>query len=465
MKDKRGFTLVEVIATITILGVITMISLPIISSIQSQFRNTKYDKYKDSLESAAKLYIDSKSKDEFGNQNSGCVDVPYQKLLDQKLIDEIDIVDTTCNNAETFVRVKKSNDTYDFTSKVVCTKGETEVYRSDTTDGLVCDGTIDEEGPEITFHEDGNMTLKKTHSTTIRISDPFGYAANLEIKYYWIDASENIVAGSEKKKEFKNPEQTSASPKLEVTVPSPSNLNGLYRLRVEPIFVSDSLSNKTTEIATSQAFNFDNMGPTITAFTITSRKSGFNSRETNVKVAAVDPAGVQQVCYSTTNNVSGCSWHNSESHTFTKTFSQAEGSGATNTLYAFAKDNLGNISAVKTTNYTLYKECNNESLKYTDCDGYTDIPSKPCTVSHGNGWGLKGANCKRRDKYTAKVCGTIQRACPCDSWCTNNNVPFDPANKPEYNGYWEGYGGSCKRPPCSEGVLCANNACLDISQY
>ena len=45
---KRGFTLVEVIVTITILGVVTLVALPVITGLKSQFDTSKYRVYESS---------------------------------------------------------------------------------------------------------------------------------------------------------------------------------------------------------------------------------------------------------------------------------------------------------------------------------------------------------------------------------------------------------------------------------
>ena len=51
MKNKNGFTLVEVLVTITILGIVTLISLPVISAISGKLNDNKLDTYKGIIES------------------------------------------------------------------------------------------------------------------------------------------------------------------------------------------------------------------------------------------------------------------------------------------------------------------------------------------------------------------------------------------------------------------------------
>ncbi|MBR6948807.1 MAG: type II secretion system protein [Bacilli bacterium] len=215
-----------------------------------------------------------------------------------------------------------------------------------------------------------------------------------------------------------------------------------------------------------QHLKIDKSKPKVSTFNVASTRS-FNSRYVTVTVAGTDTggSGINKVCYSLTNNINNCNWKGTTSSgSFSVTFSAGEGSGTNYTVYAFVSDNAGNNSTSSSKGYRLYSNCTNKKL---NCNYGWDDGSRPCTVGHGNGWGKKGRYCYYFDVYTGARCNSELRTCPCDSWCDRDgmtNIPFDPAHQPQYNKYWQGYGGSCVRPFCGS-VLCENDACRPANAY
>ena len=116
--NKHGFTLVELIVVIAIMGVILILALPQVSRIQSANKNKKYETYKESLESAAKIYIDNHTKDLFGNNPTGCITIKYSDLKRDNLIKDFAEEGVVCSNDdETFVDVTKY---FDFSCIHMC---------------------------------------------------------------------------------------------------------------------------------------------------------------------------------------------------------------------------------------------------------------------------------------------------------------------------------------------------------
>ncbi len=79
-RNNKGFTLVELLVTISILGIVSVMAMPIIRNIVEANNMKKFITYKDSVESSAKLYVDSYAEDLFGKRNSGCTYVTYDQM-------------------------------------------------------------------------------------------------------------------------------------------------------------------------------------------------------------------------------------------------------------------------------------------------------------------------------------------------------------------------------------------------
>ena len=134
MKNNKGFTLVELLLVIVIMGIITAISIPLIRNIREGNEDKQYTTYTDSLKQSAKLYLNSYEEDVFGREESGCAIVTYKQLKESDLIKDIPIDKTTCEGEETFVKIVKKEGKYTFTTSIVCKEKKqdgnyTETYR------------------------------------------------------------------------------------------------------------------------------------------------------------------------------------------------------------------------------------------------------------------------------------------------------------------------------------------------
>ncbi len=121
MKNK-GFTLVELLVVIVILGIITGLSIPVLRGLHERNTTKKYEIYMSSLVSAAKLYMDSYGEDLFGDNPVDCAKIRYIDLDDKNLFRDIQIEDVSCKSADTYVKVKKINGYYKYYPSIGCGK-------------------------------------------------------------------------------------------------------------------------------------------------------------------------------------------------------------------------------------------------------------------------------------------------------------------------------------------------------
>ncbi|MDO4996026.1 MAG: type II secretion system protein [Bacilli bacterium] len=253
MRNGKGFTLVEVLVTITVLGIVTLITLPIISTISNQLNSRKLDSYREIIESGAKIYSDSKDVDLFGYQKTGCVDIYYSTLVDSKIIEELDFSKQDINVDKIFVRIKKVNGNYSY---------ETFLPTDDeipTIDFNLCTNSISESGPQISFTPNGNTKFEKSSYTNVQIVDLLGISPNAKISYQWV-YEDGTPIGTAVTHNFKNVVEES----LTLKVDTPTGLNGNIRLVVTPVDLRNEASLISNESVQSNLFKLDNTPPNIT---------------------------------------------------------------------------------------------------------------------------------------------------------------------------------------------------------
>ena len=181
--------------------------------------------------------------------------------------------------------------------------------------------------------------------------------------------------------------------------------------------IEDNAGNKVTCPRDKKEVNvyLDKTNPVINSVTVNSNNTNYNSIYTTVTIKTYDShSDVKEVCASNSNSYSSCSWVNiskcsKSGNIYTcnisLTINADEGSGASRTVYAYAKDNAGNIQS-KTTNYKLYTTCTD-----TNFNGYGDC-SKKC----GGGYKYE----YRTDKYLGTSCnGYGNVSCNTFSCCTS----------------------------------------------
>ena len=139
--NKKGFTLIELIATIVIMALILIMVMPSIIALRNNNEDKQYEYYGDSLVEAAKIFVNKEGEDitSLGTLNFiGCVDITYQELIDADLIKPFAEENIDCSNA--LIRYTKENKKESYSINLTCkdtTTGET-VYSISNISNNTC---------------------------------------------------------------------------------------------------------------------------------------------------------------------------------------------------------------------------------------------------------------------------------------------------------------------------------------
>ena len=311
MRKNKGFTLVELLVVVVILGIITAISIPLIRNIQDRMEQKKYTTYLDSLKTSAKLYNDSYNEDIFGRNKTGVYCLSYEELENKKLIKDISIEDVSCKRPNTLVRITKLEDKYVYVPFLTCgSKSNSSDEKIKLPKGHTA--SINEEfcnkkiNTTILINADttyvGNSYNKKRKKTKLTISSLTGIQNNINISYAW-SKDENAyesssytrigfkVEGNQKEKLLNGEVIETRSDEL-IT---PKGENGIYYLLVKVEKLNDIYGNnwKNPDGTDSKYIKFgpfavDNEKPKIENLKVVSTNKNYNAIDTKVEFTGTD---------------------------------------------------------------------------------------------------------------------------------------------------------------------------------
>ncbi len=127
--DNKGFTLTELIVTIAVIGIISMIAFPAISKLKTDNENEKYKAYEKVMENGAKLYVDSKKKDLWGKTEEGTKKIDYDMLKTVGLIESFEDNKIDCSASYVCVR-NGSYGAITYDTVVICKNKVNEIYNT-----------------------------------------------------------------------------------------------------------------------------------------------------------------------------------------------------------------------------------------------------------------------------------------------------------------------------------------------
>lgn len=247
MKKKlKGFTMIELIVAVAIMGVILLIAIPSINYIQNNNKNTKYQAYEKAISSAAKAYVDAYYEDLFGERNTGCSVIYYEDLKEKDLIEDIQVKDTYCSNdtndkSYTFVVVHKTkNNNYNYDTNVTCRNTNTKDVIYGQKSNLNLDSYCkleDGVGPKVRIKDYSSYATKKFYQNgqlpNIKVTiydEGIGLKEDQELKYRWYKNGSPI--GTEQTIKYRNKNYALSSIK---PITNPNNMDNntndtLYQL-------------------------------------------------------------------------------------------------------------------------------------------------------------------------------------------------------------------------------------------
>lgn len=140
-RKKKGFTLVELLVVIMIIGIVLGISIPAVVNLQKSQNARKFEYFTTIVGEAADLYVEQygKSFDEAEN----CFDIPYDLLVEEELIQESDITCLSSEDQQGIVQATRVPGTNHFTYQyfLTCTDRTTgEVFHESGTVPTGCKG-------------------------------------------------------------------------------------------------------------------------------------------------------------------------------------------------------------------------------------------------------------------------------------------------------------------------------------
>ena len=395
MRNRNGFTLVELIVVIAILGVILVLALPQVSQLQTANKNKKFYAYKDTITSASKIFVDSHKTDLYGNKDSGCVTIYYSDLIGDNLIKPYGEKDISCgDDNKTYVVVSRNGTKYSYTTNVTCFGIDgndflLQMNDSDDDATQLCPADVDSDGepPELSISNKGDKNLwynakgvADDLKVQLKVSDSDGLNKNISVKWNWKLVSRQSSYTTAQSVETythnynnKSGQRTVAVTIPEKKVPRDKQDSGVYEITLYPndksdnYGVQDVYGNVRYTGSASKTYRIDNEPPTMNP-TISSTKSGYNALTTKIALNGKDNVKVDKMYISNKGYDSGGSW---ETYKSSRNWT-VPGSydGKKRTIYIKLKDSAGNITKKQIT-YTVYKECSQK----VDSGSWYDITS------------------------------------------------------------------------------------------
>ena len=116
----KGFTLIELIAVITVIGLLLLVSFPAINNLMKKNDIKKYEAYYDIAKAAAKAYS-MNMEDYIGSVNDeGCIKTTTTDLINKEYLKEIDEKNVECRETDNGIVIRNKYGNITSTVSLVC---------------------------------------------------------------------------------------------------------------------------------------------------------------------------------------------------------------------------------------------------------------------------------------------------------------------------------------------------------
>lgn len=117
MRDKKGFSLIELLAALIIMGLILLVVIPATARLLTSNEVKEYNNYFKIIESGAKRYADIKKDDLGGSKDEGCIEVSLDDLIKKEYVKAFDDKKVTCSGK---VRINNNKGNLQVSTNITC---------------------------------------------------------------------------------------------------------------------------------------------------------------------------------------------------------------------------------------------------------------------------------------------------------------------------------------------------------
>ncbi len=119
MNNRKGFTLIELIATIVIISLILLVAMPSVTRVIFRNEKQQYNNYVSVVKTGASSYANKLKDDLGGSNNIGCVEVTLQELIKEEYVKAFNSKDVNCEGT---IRLSNNRGKVDVATNITCNK-------------------------------------------------------------------------------------------------------------------------------------------------------------------------------------------------------------------------------------------------------------------------------------------------------------------------------------------------------